>query len=102
MRELLGAACVGAAQLVVDVFAAAAAVGVGVADLVVVGDAVVVRAALQEGSEPGGSGSRLHPSSLLPPRITDRSSLEKLVLSMETCPPSKPVAPAVLAGSCAC
>ena len=38
----------------------------------------------------------------LPPRIVDRSSLEKLELSMETSPPSKPVAPAALVGSCAC
>ena len=38
----------------------------------------------------------------LPPRIVDRSSLEKLELRMETFPPSKPVAPAALVGSCAC
>ncbi len=35
----------------------------------------------------------------LPPRIVDRSSLEKLELMVETSPPSKPVAPAVLLGS---
>ncbi len=38
----------------------------------------------------------------LPPRIVDRSSLVKLELRMETSPPSKPVAPAALVGSCAC
>ncbi len=35
----------------------------------------------------------------LPPRIVDRSSLERLELMVETSPPSKPVAPAVLVGS---
>jgi hypothetical protein len=43
--------------------------------------------------------SRPPPSPLPNPRTMDRSSLEKLELRMETCPPSKPVAPAVLAGS---
>ena len=39
---------------------------------------------------------------LLPPRIEDRSSLAKLELRVERCPPSKPVAPADLSGSWAC
>ena len=38
----------------------------------------------------------------LPPRIEDRSSLAKLELRVERCPPSKPVAPADLSGSWAC
>jgi hypothetical protein len=39
---------------------------------------------------------------LLPPRIEDRSSLAKLELRVERCPPSKPAAPADLSGSWAC
>ena len=38
----------------------------------------------------------------LPPRIVARSSLAKLELRMEKYPPSKPVAPAVRAGSWTC
>ncbi len=38
----------------------------------------------------------------LPPRIVDRSSLEKLELRMETSQPSKPVAFVALVGSCVC
>ncbi len=38
----------------------------------------------------------------LPPRIEDRSSLAKLELRVERCPPSNPVAPADRSGSWAC
>ena len=41
-------------------------------------------------------------ANILPPPLTmDRSSLEKLVLRVEKYPPSNPVAPVDLVGSCA-
>jgi len=88
MLELLGVACVVLAPAVFDVFADVNVVDVGVAVLVVVVVAVVVAAvvwaALQEGSALGRPGSCLSPLPLPPPRIMDRSSLEKLELRMET------------------
>ena len=96
---LLGAACDVVAPVVFVVFAEAD-VGDGVVVVLVVVDVVVVWAALQTGSMMGAHGSRPPPSPLPHPLTMDRSSLEKLELRVETCPPSKLVAPAALAGSC--
>ena len=109
MYEMVRAACATDASDVVVAIVVVVVVVVDVEDVVVVVvvfvvDVVVanVRTALQGGSARGAPGSSLPPSLLPPPRITDRSSLEKPELRVEKYPPSKPVAPAALAGSCAC